>query len=153
MKDVDWGHIDYMLVDTPPGTTDEHLSITQYVKPSHIDGAVIITTPQEVALSDVRKEINFCKKVGIPIIGVVENMSGFVCPGCHKESLIFPPTSGGAKKMSEDCGVPFLGSIPLDPRIGKACDEGANFLDTCPDSPAAQSYLSIIQKIKQAVNK
>lgn len=82
LKDVDWGDIDYMLVDTPPGTSDEHLSITQYLKESVIDGAIIITTPQEVALQDVRKEIDFCRKVKIPIIGVVENMSGFICPNC-----------------------------------------------------------------------
>src|SRR6266542_3682349 len=82
LKDVDWGDLDFMLVDTPPGTSDEHLSIVQYLKESGIDGAVIITTPQEVALQDVRKEIDFCKKVKIPIIGVVENMSGFVCPNC-----------------------------------------------------------------------
>ncbi len=77
-----WGDLDYLIVDTPPGTSDEHLSIAQYLKATGIDGAVVVTTPQEVALLDVRKEINFCKKVGIPIIGVVENMSGFVCPKC-----------------------------------------------------------------------
>jgi Mrp family chromosome partitioning ATPase len=82
LRDVYWSDLDYLVVDTPPGTSDEHLSITTYLKSSGIDGAIIVTTPQEVALQDVRKEINFCKKVGIPIIGVVENMSGFVCPKC-----------------------------------------------------------------------
>ncbi|CAM2110695.1 unnamed protein product [Caretta caretta] len=82
LRDVDWGEIDYLIVDTPPGTSDEHLSIVQYLSSSHIDGAVIITTPQEISLQDVRKEINFCHKVKLPIIGVVENMSGFVCPKC-----------------------------------------------------------------------
>jgi Mrp family chromosome partitioning ATPase len=86
LKDVDWGELDYLVVDTPPGTSDEHLSIVQYMKETGIDGAVIVTTPQEVALQDVRKEIDFCRKVGIPILGVVENMSGFVCPSCKNES-------------------------------------------------------------------
>ena len=105
-------------MDTPPGTSDEHLSIVQYLKESGIDGAIVITTPQEVSLQDVRKEINFCKKVNIPILGVVENMSSFVCPKCHVESDIFPPTTGGARAMAEEMNVRFLGSIPLDPLIG-----------------------------------
>ncbi|CAG8600449.1 1955_t:CDS:2, partial [Cetraspora pellucida] len=138
LKDVDWGDLDFMLIDTPPGTSDEHLSITQYLKESGIDGAIIITTPQEVALQDVRKEIDFCRKVKIPILGVVENMSGF------GESIIFAPTTGGAKKMAEDLKVKYLGSIPLDPRIGKACDTGISFLDEYSDSPACKAYLDII---------
>ena len=83
LKDVAWGPLDYLVVDTPPGTSDEHLSLAQYLKATRIDGAVVLTTPQELALLDVRKEITFCRKVGIPIIGVVENMAGFVCPNCH----------------------------------------------------------------------
>uniref|UniRef100_G3UF30 NUBP iron-sulfur cluster assembly factor 1, cytosolic n=1 Tax=Loxodonta africana TaxID=9785 RepID=G3UF30_LOXAF len=82
LRDVDWGEIDYLIVDTPPGTSDEHLSVVHYLSAAHIDGAVVITTPQEISLQDVRKEINFCHKVKLPIIGVVENMSGFVCPKC-----------------------------------------------------------------------
>jgi len=119
LKDVDWGDLDYLVVDTPPGTSDEHLSVVQYMKETGITGAILITTPQEVALQDVRKEIDFCRKVKIPIIGVVENMAGFVCPNCKGESVIFAPTTGGAKKMAADTNVRFLGSIPLDPRIGK----------------------------------
>ena len=83
LRDVDWGDLDFLLIDTPPGTTDEHMSIMQFLKDAGIDGAVIVTTPQEVALSDVRKELDFCRKVKLPVIGVVENMRGFVCPGCH----------------------------------------------------------------------
>lgn len=82
LRDVDWEELEFLLVDTPPGTSDEHLSIVQYLKPAGLSGAIIVTTPQEVSLLDVRKEITFCKKVGVPIIGVVENMSGFVCPKC-----------------------------------------------------------------------
>jgi Mrp family chromosome partitioning ATPase len=92
LRDVDWGDIDYLVVDTPPGTSDEHLSIVQYLSSTTVDGAVIITTPQEVSLMDVRKEISFCRKVNLPVIGVVENMSGFVCPKCKvcgKNNVIF----------------------------------------------------------------
>jgi len=153
LRDVDWGDVDFMLIDTPPGTSDEHLSIVQYLAATQPDGAVLVTTPQEVALLDVRKEINFCQKVGLPIIGVVENMSGFICPKCTKESVIFPPTTGGAEKMCSDLGIPFLGKLPLDPRIGKSCDEGVCFLSTHPDSPACKAYQKIIQNIKKSCAK
>ncbi|XP_051569863.1 cytosolic Fe-S cluster assembly factor nubp1 isoform X3 [Myxocyprinus asiaticus] len=148
LRDVDWGEVDYLIIDTPPGTSDEHLSIVQYLSSAGIDGAVIITTPQEVSLQDVRKEIRFCKKVKLPIIGVIENMSGFVCPKCKNTSQIFPPTTGGAQRMCEELNLPLLGRVPLDPRIGKSCDEGKSFLTEVPDSPAAMAYQSIVQKIR-----
>jgi len=100
--DVAWGELDFLVIDTPPGTSDEHISIAQYLKATKSDGAIIVTTPQEVSLSDVRKEISFCRKTNIPIVGVVENMSGFVCPNCKCESQIFPPVSGGAEKLCKD---------------------------------------------------
>lgn len=146
LKDVDWGDLDYLIVDTPPGTSDEHLSIAQYLKESGIDGAVLITTPQEVALQDVRKEIDFCRKVGIRILGLVENMSGFVCPSCKNESQIFKPSTGGAKRLAEETGIELLGVVPLDPRIGKSADYGVSFLDEYPDSPATTAYLDIIDR-------
>ncbi|XP_075623837.1 cytosolic Fe-S cluster assembly factor NUBP1 isoform X3 [Balearica regulorum gibbericeps] len=149
LRDVDWGEIDYLIVDTPPGTSDEHLSIVQYLSATHIDGAVIITTPQEVSLQDVRKEINFCHKVKLPIIGVVENMSGFICPKCKNESQIFPPTTGGAEKMCQNLNISLLGKVPLDPQIGKSCDKGQSFLSEAPESPATLSYRSIIQRIQE----
>lgn len=145
LKDVDWGTLDFMLVDTPPGTSDEHLSVASYLKESGIDGAIVITTPQEVALQDVRKEIDFCRKVGIPVLGLVENMSGFVCPNCHGESLIFPPSTGGAEALAKETGIELLGRIPLDPRIAKSCDMGLSFLEEYPDSPACQAYDDIIE--------
>lgn len=148
LRDVDWGELDFLIVDTPPGTSDEHLSIVQYLGGAGIDGAVIITTPQEVSLQDVRKEIGFCQKVKLPIIGVVENMSGFVCPRCKNTSQIFPPTTGGAERMCEELDLPLLGKVPLDPRIGRSCDEGKSFLSEVPDSSAAVAYGSIVQKIK-----
>lgn len=147
LKDVDWGALDYLIIDTPPGTSDEHLSIVTYLKESGIDGAVVITTPQEVALQDVRREIDFCRKVGIPVIGLVENMSGFVCPNCKNESQIFKPSTGGGRRLAQDMGVDFLGAVPLDPRIGKSADYGVSFLDEYPDSPASTAYLDIIDSM------
>ncbi|XP_062840945.1 cytosolic Fe-S cluster assembly factor nubp1 [Trichomycterus rosablanca] len=152
LRDVDWGELDYLIVDTPPGTSDEHLSVVQYLSGAGIDGAVIITTPQEVSLQDVRKEIRFCQKVKLPIIGVVENMSGFVCPKCKNTSQIFPPTTGGAQKMCEELALPLLGRVPLDPRIGRSCDEGKSFLTEVPDSPAAAAYQAIVHGIKNYLN-
>ncbi|KAL4401288.1 cytosolic Fe-S cluster assembly factor Nbp35 [Malassezia pachydermatis] len=164
LKDVDWTGgleppsdgapvIDYLLVDTPPGTTDEHLSIVGFLRESGIDGAVIITTPQEVSLQDVRKEISFCRKMNVPILGVVENMAGFVCPACHGRSDIFYPSTGGAKALCEELNLAFLGSVPLDPRIAKCCDQGESFVEEYPESPASEAYLAIIEQIQQQVAK
>eukprot|EP00026_Physarum_polycephalum_P012097 Phypoly_transcript_12369.p1 GENE.Phypoly_transcript_12369~~Phypoly_transcript_12369.p1 ORF type:complete len:341 (-),score=42.06 Phypoly_transcript_12369:119-1081(-) len=154
LLDVYWqGGLDFLVVDTPPGTSDEHLSVSQYLKQTgDVGHAIIITTPQDVALIDVRKEINFCKKVGIPILGVVENMSAFVCPKCQKETIIFGSTSGGAEAMAKDMGVPFLGRIPLDPTIAKACDSGKSYVEDFPDSVATKQFLQVFKKILASVN-
>lgn len=151
LKDVNWGNLDYLLVDTPPGTSDEHLSVTTYLKDSGIDGALIVTTPQEVALLDVRKEIDFCKKLNIKILGLVENMSGFVCPNCHGESKIFKPTTGGGEGLAKELGIPFFGSVPLDPRIGKCCDQGECFLEMYSDSPACDAILDVVESLRNSV--
>lgn len=131
LKDVEWGPLDFLLVDTPPGTSDEHLSVNSFLKESGVDGAVVVTTPQEVSLLDVRKEIDFCRKAGIKVLGVVENMSGFVCPKCTFESQIFKATTGGANALAKEMGIPFLGAVPLDPRIGMACDYGEFCVTLC----------------------
>ena len=148
LRDVDWDELDYLLVDTPPGTSDEHLSIVQYL--SEIDGAVIITTPQEVALLDVRKEVDFCRKVNLPILGIVENMSSFKCGKCSKSSIIWPALTGGAEKLAEELKVPLLAKVPIDPAIGRACDRGGNpFVDSefqCKSS--VQHYLQIAETLK-----
>ncbi|XP_008207591.1 cytosolic Fe-S cluster assembly factor NUBP1 homolog isoform X2 [Nasonia vitripennis] len=149
LSEVDWGTLDYLILDTPPGTSDEHLSAASYLKEAGITGAIIVTTPQEVALLDVRKEIDFCKKVDIPILGVVENMSIFVCPKCKTSAEIFPALTGGAKKMSDDLNVEFLGTLPLDPLLARCCDEGKNFLIEMPDSPTIVALNTIVQKIVQ----
>lgn len=147
LKDVDWGDLDFLLVDTPPGTSDEHLSVNAFLQESGIDGAVLVTTPQEVALLDVRKEIDFCRKAGIPVLGLVENMSGFVCPRCHHESQIFRATTGGGQGLAEELGLPFLGAVPLDPRIGMACDYGESFFDSYPDSPACAALKTVVRTL------
>ena len=108
LTDVMWEELDYLIIDTPPGTSDEHISSITYLQKTNLLGAIVVTTPQEVALLDVRKEMNFCLKTNTKVIGVVENMSGFVCPHCNCESQIFPPVTGGATKMCEDLSVPLL---------------------------------------------
>jgi MinD superfamily P-loop ATPase len=113
---------------------------------------VIVTTPQEVSLLDVRKEISFCRKMKIPLIGVVENMSGFVCPGCKTESQIFKATTGGARQMCVNLDIPFLGAVPIDPRLARACDEGKNFLSLFPDSPATKAILDCVKLVKAYCN-
>lgn len=144
LKDVEWSDLDYLLIDTPPGTSDEHMSIVQFLKENGIDGAILITTPQEVSLLDVRKEVNFCRKIGLPILGIVENMSVFVCPHCHNPSQIFKANTGGAYAFSREMDIDFLGVIPLDPKIRNACDEGLNFIEEYPDSFTSQAILKIV---------
>ena len=148
LRDVDWGELEWLVVDTPPGTSDEHLSCVQYLERCGVRGAVLVTTPQEVSLQDVRKQINFCRKVKLPILGVVENMSRFVCPHCSGESKVFPPTTGGAPAMCENMGVSLLGSIPLDPRMGQVSDSGEFIFSRFPDAPASKSFLDIVQQVK-----
>lgn len=154
LQDVDWEQLDFLLVDTPPGTSDEHLSIVQYLSGAGLDGALIISTPQEVALLDVRKEVDFCRKVQLPILGIVENMTSFTCPTCSHASIIWPALSGGAAKLAQDLSVPLLGQIPLDPRIGRACDEGNNpFGQEEPTlHPALQVYVDIASALKSQLN-
>lgn len=147
LKDVEWGDLDYLLVDTPPGTSDEHLSVNSLLRDSGIDGAVVVTTPQEVSLLDVRKEIDFCRKAGIRILGLAENMSGFVCPKCKGESQIFRPSTGGGAALAREMDIPFLGAVPLDPRIGMACDYGESFFDSFPDSPACLAFKQVVKNL------
>ncbi|KAK9458090.1 P-loop containing nucleoside triphosphate hydrolase protein [Dipodascopsis uninucleata] len=115
IRDVVWGDLDYLLIDTPPGTSDEHISIAEQLQLAKPDGAVLVTTPQAVATADVRKELSFCRKVGFDILGVVENMSGFICPHCAECSHIF--SRGGGEKLAEHFNIPFLGSVPIDPQF------------------------------------
>lgn len=115
LKDVVWGDLDYLIIDTPPGTSDEHIVVAEELKNARPDGAILVTTPQEVATADVRKELNFCQKVGFKILGVVENMSGYICPHCSECINVF--SSGGGKTLADQYDVPFLGSVPIDPQF------------------------------------
>jgi Mrp family chromosome partitioning ATPase len=140
LKDVAWGDLDYLIIDAPPGTGDEPLSVCQLINP--IDGAVVVTTPQRVAAMDVRKSITFCAQVGMKVLGVVENMSGFVCPKCGEVTHIL--RSGGGKRMADDMGVPFLGSIPIDPSVAEAGDLGQAFVLHHASSPTAELMRSVV---------
>ncbi len=143
LKDVEWGELDYLVVDAPPGTGDEPLSICQLIEDA--DGAVIVTTPQEVSILDVRKCVNFCRQLKTPILGVVENMSGFVCPHCGKTTDLFK--KGGGEKMSAELGVPFLGSVPIDPAVVEGGDSGAPVVANLPETEAAKGFAAIVDKL------
>lgn len=147
LQKVDWGDLDYLLVDLPPGTGDVQLSLVQTVS---VTGAVIVTTPQEVALMDVRKGIAMFQKTQVSILGVVENMSAFICPHCGEETPIF--SQGGGKRVAEKLGVPFLGEIPIDPRIRAGGDEGKPIVTTYPDSPAAKQFTQVAGVLAQQVS-
>lgn len=145
--------MDCLIVDTPPGTSDEHLAVVSYLKETGNWGAVIVTTPQEISLLDVRKEINFCKKVDMPIIGVIENMKGFICPKCSTKSDIFPATTGGAEQMCKEMDVKFLGGLPIDPQIARACDQGTNFIEEYAESDATKALDNAIDGIMTFLNR
>jgi ATP-binding protein involved in chromosome partitioning len=143
LKDVQWGSLDFLIVDSPPGTGDEPLSIVQLLE--NADGAIIVTTPQEVALSDVRKCITFCRNLNLPVLGVLENMSGFVCPKCGEKTDVFK--SGGGEIMANKMHVPFLGRIPIDPQIVEACDSGRPFVYHYNQSQTAKAFEKILNPI------
>ncbi len=143
LRDVRWGELDYLVVDSPPGTGDEPLSVIQLLEDA--DGAIVVTTPQDVALSDVRKAITFCRQVNLPIIGVIENMSGFVCPYCGKTVDIFK--SGGGEKLALEMGVPFLGKIPIEPKIVDTGDNGRPYLQYYHDSETARAFDLVIKPL------
>jgi len=143
LKDVEWGGLDYLIIDCPPGTGDEPLSVCQLI--GTLDGAVVVTTPQKVAAVDVRKSITFCRQLKVPVLGVVENMSGFVCPQCGTLTPIL--RAGGGQRIAEDMQVPFLGSIPMDPQIAEACDNGQAFIQHFSDSPTAKILREVIQPV------
>ncbi len=180
LTDVDWGELDYLIIDTPPGTSDEHLSIVQYLKQGcGVDGAVVVTTPQEVAMADVRKELNFCKKTGLRVVGLVENMSGLTVPlgaltflggegghddktaailaalrqvdpallDCQVQTEVFPAFGSGPQGMAAAFQVPYLGKLPLDPNLLRACEEGVSVAEKAPDSPAVAALDKIVRGI------
>lgn len=139
---VAWGDLDFLIVDAPPGTGDEPLTVAQSIKDAQ---AVIVTTPQEVSLADVRKSINFCKTVKMDIYGLVENMSGFACPHCHAVLDLFG--SGGGERTASAMDIVFLGRIPFDPQMVACTDAGVAFQEKYPESEAAQAYMRIAEKL------
>jgi len=146
---VRWGELDYLIIDLPPGTGDEPLSIGQLLP--HSDGAVIVTTPQDVALLSVRKSITFAKTLNMTVIGIIENMSGFICPHCSQEIPIFG--SGGGEKTAKELGLAFLGKLPLDAAIVESGDEGKPFVFFQKETATAQAFFDIVNRIVDEIEK
>ncbi len=143
LRDVEWGELDYLIVDSPPGTGDEPLSIGQLIEDA--DGAVLVTTPQALSVSDVRKSVNFTRQLNLPVLGVVENMSGFVCPDCGTKVDVFG--AGGGEAMASDMGVPFLGSIPIDPAMVPAGDSGDLSAYLAGGTPGASAFKELVDRL------
>jgi len=144
LSDIVWGELDILLIDLPPGTGDEPLSIAQLLP--EMDGVVIVTIPSKVSQVVVKKSVTFARQLGMPIIGVIENMSGFICPHCGKKSDIFE--SGGGHKIAEELNIAFLGSIPIDQEICEDADRGEPFIVEHPNSAASKSFMEIVKKIE-----
>lgn len=143
LEEVEWGNLDFLIIDSPPGTGDEPLSIIQLIK--NLDGVIIVTTPQEVALLDSRKAVNFAKKLNAPVMGIVENMSGLTCPHCGKRIDLFK--TGGGEKTAMQMGVPFLGRIPIELDIVTSGDEGKPFIREQRDSQASKIFNQMVDQI------
>lgn len=142
--EVNWGSLDYLIIDAPPGTGDEPLTVAKLIKDAQ---AVIVTTPQEISLADVRKSIHFCNTIGMKIFGLIENMSSYTCPHCRQTVDIFG--TGGGEKTAVAYGIPFLGKIPFDPEMVKCADEGISFQKKYPDAPVTQAFIKIAQKMSE----
>jgi ATP-binding protein involved in chromosome partitioning len=147
MRDVAWGELDYLIVDLPPGTGDVALSMAQSVP---VAGAIVVTTPQGVSVSDVRKAVGMFRQLSVPVLGVVENMAGFVCGHCGEKTDIFG--NGGGRKMAEDLGIPFLGEVPIDVRVRSGGDEGQPIVVAYPDAPAARALDAVAGKVAQQLS-
>ncbi len=144
ISDVEWGDLDFLIIDSPPGTGDEPLTVAQLINDAQ---AVIVTTPQEIALADVRKSINFCKTVNMKVYGIIENMSGFICPHCSETVDIFG--SGGGEKTAKDTGITFLGRVPFDPNVVTCGDAGKSFQDEHKDSAVTKAFIEIADKVSE----
>jgi len=147
LGDVNWGHLDYLIIDCPPGTGDEPLSICQLIDSP--DGGIVVTTPQEIAAADVRKSIQFCRKLSLPILGVLENMSSFICPKCGEETFLFG--KDGGRETAEKFNEAFLGRIPIDPAVGLCGDAGSSFLEHHGESATAKAFEKAVGLIDMAL--
>jgi Mrp family chromosome partitioning ATPase len=148
LNEVEWGELEYLIIDSPPGTGDEPLSVCQLI--NGLDGAIVVTTPQEVSSVDVRKSVTFCGQLNLPVIGIVENMSGFKCPECGKVTDIFH--SGGGKKLAKELKIELLGEVPIDPDIVKSCDNGTPYIYNFSDSEGAVIFKKIVNKVVEIVS-
>jgi ATP-binding protein involved in chromosome partitioning len=144
LSDVVWGDLDILLIDLPPGTGDEPLSVAQLLP--ELDGVIMVTIPSEVSQVVVKRAVWFARRLGMPIIGVIENMSGFVCPNCGAKVDIFQ--SGGGQKIAEELNIPFLGSIPIDPKICQDSDRGLPFIVEHAKSQASKAFMEIVKNIE-----
>jgi ATP-binding protein involved in chromosome partitioning len=149
LSDISWGELDFLFIDLPPGTGDEPLSVMQLLP--NMDGVVIVTIPSEVSQLVVRKAVTFARRLNVPIIGIVENMSGFVCPKCGEKVAIFK--TGGGEKIAEDLHIPFLGRIPIDPEICKDSDKGSPFVIEHPRSQASKIFMEVVGKVEEFLKK
>jgi ATP-binding protein involved in chromosome partitioning len=147
LSEFAWGKLDYLLVDLPPGTGDEPLSVMQLIP--NMTGTIIVTMPSELSESVVKKSVTFAKQVGVPVIGIIENMSGFVCPDCGAKIDIFK--SGGGQRIAQTMSVPYLGAIPIDPKICTDSDSGVSFVKN-QTAAAAKAFNEIVEKIKTFIN-
>ena len=148
IADIDWGKLDYLVIDAPPGTGDEPLTVAKTIPDAY---ALLVTTPQEVSLIDVRKSYNFCRKVKMRILGLVENMSGFICPHCGKEVDLFK--RGGGERLAEELGIRFLGRIPVDPRVVAAGDAGKPMIAAYPESKTAEAFEELVRNVVAATEE
>jgi ATP-binding protein involved in chromosome partitioning len=147
IEDVEWGELDYLIVDLPPGTGDAQLSLSQLLP---ITGAVMVTTPQEVSIIDVEKALGMWQRVEVPVLGIIENMSGFVCPSCGHHEEIF--TGGGGRKLAQRAGIPFLGEVPLVPAVSRAGDDGMPLVVREPESKVAEIFAGIADQVACALS-
>lgn len=145
LRDVNWGSLDYLIIDSPPGTGDEPLSACQLIP--NASGIIIVTTPQDVAILDSRKSVLFAREIKIPVAGIIENMSGFICPHCRGEINIFK--KGGGEKAAQELEVPFLGRVPFEPEFVEFGDKGTPFVSFQEKSKSAESFMGIVGKIKE----
>lgn len=148
LGEVNWGDLDCLIIDSPPGTGDEPLSVVQVI--GNADGGIIVTTPQQVAINDVRRSVSFCRQVDLPVIGVIENMSGFACPHCKTVTPIF--SEGGGEALAREMQVPFLGRVPIEPEIVRACDNGTPYIEAFRDSVTAGVFNTIAAELIGKVN-
>jgi ATP-binding protein involved in chromosome partitioning len=147
LSDVNWGDLDYLVIDSPPGTGDEPLSACQLIP--NVSGIIIVTTPQDVAILDARKSVLFAQELKVPVVGIIENMSGFICPHCHVETDIFK--KGGGEKAAQELNVPFLGRVPFQPEFVEFGDKGTPFVSFQHRSKSAEAFMGIVDKVKKFI--